>query len=111
MQKRFVDFRPKKYEQLLQSIVKEQINKFIEKKHSSYKQSGLRNKYYERPINYVINEWKTGVDQKKSTIAVFLDFRRDFVIIDRERLLTKLENMGICGNELQWFNDYLNSRK
>jgi len=44
-------------------------------------------------------------------MAVFLDFKRAFEIVNREILLRKLDNMSIKGAVLRWFNFYLVNRQ
>ena len=43
-------------------------------------------------------------------IAVFLDLKRAFETIDRNRLLMKLWKYGIKGKEYRWFVSYLENR-
>ena len=42
---------------------------------------------------------------------VFLDFRKAFDKVSHERLLTKAESMGLCGNLLTWISSFLADRK
>jgi len=41
---------------------------------------------------------------------VFIDFRRVFETINREKLLTKLHQCGIRDKVLEWFGSYLDGR-
>lgn len=44
-------------------------------------------------------------------IVVFLDLKRAFETVDREKLLTKLKKYGIRNNELNWIRSFLTNRK
>lgn len=44
-------------------------------------------------------------------MIIFLDLKRAFETVDRERMIMKLNSMGIHGNELKWFKNYLSNRK
>lgn len=54
--------------------------------------------------------WKEQLEAGKIIIAIFLDLKRAFETIDRNRLLKKLERIGITGEELRWFRSYLTNR-
>lgn len=42
--------------------------------------------------------------------VIFLDFKRAFETIDRNRLIKKLYNYGIRDKVLEWFRSYLDNR-
>lgn len=94
-------------------MIKEQLIKYVESnKMLALHQSAFRiNHLCETTLNYVINELKEFIDRDQITIVVFLDQKRAFETIDRERTLKKLKNLGICGMELKWFENYSTKRK
>lgn len=51
------------------------------------------------------------MDQDEFVLAVFLDLKRAFETIDRNKLLSKLHQYGIRGTVFKWLNNYLNSRQ
>jgi len=75
-------------------------------------QSGIR-KYYscETVIQTVIDEWKLIVSEEKIGGVIFMDHKKAFEIIDRERLLEKIYQYGMRERVLEWFKLYLNNRK
>ncbi|XP_025269746.1 uncharacterized protein LOC112639559 [Camponotus floridanus] len=111
------DYRPINmlsiFEKVLELIVKEQLEMYLEINDIiTEHQSGFR-KYYscETAIQTVIDEWKLIVSDKKMVGVIFVDLKRAFETIDRERLLEKMYYYGIRGMALEWFKSYLNNRK
>ena len=58
-----------------------------------------------------VDEWKWAIDNKKLTVAAFLDLRKAFQVMNHRILLNKLKNAGITGTAIQWFVSYLTDRK
>lgn len=58
-------------------------------------------------FQYIFNYYKSGIDNAKSVIAVFLDLRGTFETVDRKFILQKLNKYDIGGNVFTWVNDYL----
>ena len=59
----------------------------------------------------VIDSWKLAVDNKKYTVAVFLDLRKAFESIDHSLLLKRLCDYGFDENAIRWFDSYLTGRQ
>lgn len=96
-------------EKLLESLVKEQLVDFIERKRILIDaQSGYRRNFScETALNLVLNKWKMINDDSNDIVCVFLDLKRAFETIDRGRLIDKLSKIGIKNVELKWFESYL----
>lgn len=111
------DFRPINSmltdEKIAEYVVKEQLVEYIESNNIlTIHQSAFRkNHSCETTLNYVVSELKEYIDKDQVAIVVFLDLKRAFETIDRERMIRKLQNCGIDGIELKWFESYLTNRK
>lgn len=100
-------------EKVIEIIVKNQLVRYIEdNKILSQHQSAFRTKHScESTINYIINDWKTAIENGQSIVVVFLDLKRAFETIDRRILLNRLKSIGIKDTELDWFTSYMDARK
>jgi hypothetical protein len=101
------------YEKVLETAVKQQIEKFAEQQKIFIDtQSGFRKRHScETSLNTVLKEWKDGIERKNNVIAVFLDFKRAFETIVRSKLVEKLKQYGIGGIAAKWFESYLDNRR
>ena len=61
-------------------------------------------------IMMVVDKITEALDQDGSVVGVFLDFSKAFYTVDHSILLIKIDKYGICGDEMQWFKDYLSDR-
>jgi len=58
----------------------------------------------------VVHDWAKSLDSRSSSHCLFLDFAKAFDSVPHQRLLLKLECLGIDGDLLQWLNFYLTNR-
>lgn len=114
--KKASDYRPINilpiYEKVLELVVKKQIETFIEDNKILFKhQAGFRKLYScETAIQRIIDEWKLEISEGKIIGVLFMDLKRAFETVDRERLLEKLNQNGIRGKVLKWLKSYLSNR-
>lgn len=100
-------------EKILECVVKEQLMKFLETNNIiTENQSAYRSKHScESALNFMISNFKEAKERGETVIAIFLDLKRAFETVDRQRMAKKLENIGINNTELHWFESYMTNRK
>lgn len=100
------------YEKVLELVVKAQLEKYLEKNEVlTEHQSGFRKAYScETAIQGTIDEWKVEIEGRKIVGVIFMDLKRAFETVDRQRLLGKLNQIGIRGKVLDWLGSYLYNR-
>jgi len=93
-------------------VVKKQLEKYLENNNIiTEHQSDFRNGYScETAIQIIVDEWKLMVSERKMIGVIFMDLKRAFETIDRERLLAKLYQYGIRDRALEWIRSYLHGR-
>lgn len=84
---------------MLELVVKKQIEMYLKDNCIiTEHQSGFRKQYAcEAAIQTVIDEWKLTVSEAKMVGVIFMDLKRAFETIDREKLLEKLYQYVIRG--------------
>lgn len=92
--KKVSEFRPinilPMYEKILEIVVKEQIEKYLENNNGA-PESGFRKfNSCETAIQASINDWKIIISERKIIGVIFIDLKRAFETVDRKRLLEKL---------------------
>ena len=78
-----------------------QLNQYAYTKHSSTTTALIQ----------VIDSLKSVVDQKQYSVAVFIDLRKAFDVIDHGVLLDRLNKYGFGQIEANWFLSYLTNRE
>ena len=70
-------------------------------------------KNYSTPhaLIHLINRISSAIDQRETTIGVFLDLSKAFDTLDHQILFTKLEHYGIRDVALQWIKSYFSCRQ
>ena len=57
-----------------------------------------------------IDDWMIAKDRKLSTAIVFIDLSKAFDNVQHDKLLLKLQKLGVGGMVLKWFHSYLCNR-
>lgn len=98
---------------LLEKIVNNRLVNYLEMNHLlSPAQFGFRRgRSTEHAVSLLLDKVATHLDQGKRCLGVFLDLAKAFDTVSIPILLQKLENMGIRGHTLNWFQSYLTNRK
>lgn len=97
---------------VLERLINKRLVKFLEEGNLiSQSQFGFRAKKstsdaIQELTNYVVNN----IDNKKKTLAIFLDLAKAFDTVSVKILVGKLERLGIRGLQLKLFESYLANR-
>ena len=104
--KKFLGLRPRK-------VVYNRIYRFLTDVNLLYnKQFGFRtNHSTSMALIQLVNNIASSIDDKETTVGVFLDFSKAFDTIDHHILLNKLDRYAIRGPALEWIASYLTNRK
>ena len=62
------------------------------------------------PLIYITNFIANAFNNNEIVIAVFLDLKKAFDVVDPSILLKKLKKLGVNGTTLLWFKNYLKVR-
>ena len=98
---------------ITETMIHKRLAFFLETNKILYEnQFGFRKKHTTiDAITKFITDTTQSLDEKESTLAVFLDLSKAFDTIDHNILLNKLEFYGIRGKALDWCKNYLTDRK
>ena len=113
----FTNYRPvsllSQFSKILEKLFAFRLDKFIDKYQIlNDSQYGFRCKNSTSlALLELIEELTNTIDNKESTIGVFIDLKKAFDTIDHSLLLQKIENYGIRGKALTWVKSYLNNRQ
>ena len=62
------------------------------------------------PLNILTNDLFNALDNRMSSVCVFVDFSKAFDTVRHDILINKLNHYGIRGVVLEWFKSYLSDR-
>ena len=92
----------------MKKIVATYVIEFLEDNSVFYNyQFGFRKSH---AIITLVERISKALDMGKYVVGVFLDLKKAFDTVDHTILLRKLEQYGIRGKTLRWFERYLSSR-
>lgn len=76
------------------------------------KQHGfIRNRSTTTAVTQLIESIIDNLEQGYIATTILLDFSKAFDCLDHKLIIKKLQNLGINGRELKWFDSYLSNRK
>lgn len=101
------------FSKVLERVVKEQLVVFLlANKILSERQYGFREDRAISDVLFDVNkELHDSISKDDKIMLVFLDIKKAFDSIDRNKLLLKLEAIGARDNSLAWFTSYLDGRR
>ena len=98
---------------ILEKIINDQLKAYLSDNHilTPY-QSGFVSKHSTTTaLLKVVNDVLTSLKEGSVSFACTLDIRKCFDSVQHDILLSKMQNYGIGGNELDWFASFLSGRK
>jgi retron-type reverse transcriptase len=99
-------------EKVLEIIVHEQLVNYLEDNGILFVgQSGFRSKHScESACQFLLSKWKKQIDEGNIIVSVFVDLKRAFETINRNKLIDICKVYGVGGTVLNWLENYLNDR-
>ena len=74
-------------------------------------QSGFRPGHSAQDLVFkVVDDWRGYLDDDEIVGSLFIDLTKAFDSIDHQLMLLKLQNIGVDGIELPWFQNFLCGR-
>ena len=55
-------------------------------------------------------DWATALDKKQSLDILYIDFEKAFDKVSHDKLIVKLENIGIGGDLMNWLSNFIRNR-
>lgn len=100
-------------EKIIENVAKAQLVEWMETNSILASQQSAFRKMHscETALNDLTYEWKMNMERGNVTVAVFLDLRRAFETVDRNRMLMKLEAYGVRNVEAKWFKNYMHNMR
>ena len=62
-------------------------------------------------LSKTLHEWSCMIDKGEGCDVIYLDYSKAFDTVPHERLLKKLEAVGITGKILNWIGNFLHCRQ
>ena len=98
---------------LLERIVFNHMTKFLttNKKLSPFQHGFHSGHSCQTQLLERVHQWAETLDNYDSTHIIYLDFSKAFDTVPHQRLLLKLDHIGIRGELLEWIRGFLSNRK
>ena len=98
---------------MLERIMYRRLYSYLQENKILYsKQFGFQTGHStDHAIIQLVEQIYENFEENKYTLGVFIDLAKAFDTVDHKILLRKMENYGIGGTTLKWFENYLTNRK
>uniref|UniRef100_A0A0X3PXH1 Reverse transcriptase domain-containing protein n=1 Tax=Schistocephalus solidus TaxID=70667 RepID=A0A0X3PXH1_SCHSO len=98
---------------IMERIIKSELVKFLETHNllSSCQHGFRKGRSCTTNLLYSIQRWTQALEDRHAVHIAFIDFQKAFDTVPHERLLYKLERIGIRGNLLKWIENFLVGRR
>ena len=97
---------------VLEKIVAHQLHSYFEdcQSLSPFQSAYCRGKSTEQLLLVAVDYITKALDDRSIACVAFLDLRKAFDSLDHHILLRRLNQLGVGGNEINWFVSYLSNR-
>ena len=97
---------------VFEKMIATQLNAFLEHHNLLHDLQGAyrHGRSADQILMYAVDTIVRAVDESNCVCAAFLDLRKAFDSLDHSILLQRLQNLGVMGVELKWFDNYLTNR-
>ena len=97
------------FSKMLKRIMYKRLYNHLSQNHMFYpKQFGFQKSHsIEHAIIQLIDQINSSFEKNNFTLAVFIDLSKALNTVDHHILISKLQNYGVNGNNLHWFQSYL----
>ena len=98
------------FSRVLEKIVHDQLHEFLKANGILTNNQYAFRKLYSTTMSMInsTEHWLENANNQKLNMAVFLDLKKTFDMVDHRILIDKLFKYGIKGKEREWFKSYLN---
>ena len=97
---------------VMERVINNQLLHYLLDRHLiSRKQHGfIKRKSVCTNLLECLEDWTLNLQARRVTDVIYFDFKKAFDTLCHNKLLSKLESYGICGNLLSWIKSYLGGR-
>ena len=97
---------------LMESIINAELKHFCENNHvfTDFQFGFRQNKSTDLNLLTCLNDWTKNFEENSATDVFYADFRKAFDTVSHQKLLAKLDSVGIKGKLLDWITQYLKDR-
>ena len=97
------------FSKILEKIMYNRLYKHLSDNNVLYKkQFGFQEKHStEHAILHLVDQINCSFEKNLFTLGIFIDLSKAFDTVDHKILITKLENYGVKGTNLQWIKSYI----
>ena len=98
---------------ILEHVVHSQISQYIEENEilSIFQHGFRKERSTMSAVFQLVRHVNVKMDNGGTTVAVFIDFSKAFNSVQHDRLIGKMKEMSLSQRTVQWFQDYLSTRK
>ena len=101
------------FSKILERIMYNRLFKYLKTNEILYKKQFRFQEGHstEHAIIQLIDQINNCFEKNHFTLGIFIDLKKAFDTVDHAILIKKLKHYGIIGNNLRWFESYLENRK